>query len=310
MNLLDGLIGKCSDLHVGVLKKNLVRWIFLLRSEFPAQPLFFECYATKKLIDQIAVDLKKSTDVAEFICDKISEYANFIASQEFPEDGNVSINVIDNVVHMQYYSKSLHHLHYPCNFGQNISIKNGIISFQYHSDRKLLIQNKQLCFSQYFRYLYLNCNNQTLAYDYSNVDPCKSIECFASPFNRHFNHFFSSFTEDIPLGAIGCFFEFMNGVLCGTKKLPVTDLKINPIFDEAFDSSVVDICLQLLETSTKYTMSFILPNWSQFEAKNKLLNSCYLQKYQIFKKQHIYFTNYFIGKKITPCDIIMLDLEN
>ena len=92
--------------------------------------------------------------------------------------------------------------------------------------------------------------------------------------------------------------------------LPCTDLKVNPPFDEIIVERVAEVILALLETDTKYTISLILPNWTEFKGKDMLLGSSFMYKYENFSKDSISFKNYFIGKIINPCDIIIIYLKN
>ena len=93
-------------------------------------------------------------------------------------------------------------------------------------------------------------------------------------------------------------------------KFPVNNLKINPIFDEIVTKKMANLIIKLLATKTKYEISTILPNWEKYEAKDILLNSKYYKKKEEFDKYHLHFNNYFTGKKICPCRIVIIYLSN
>ena len=296
-------LSKELSMNHALVKKNLIRWIFLLRAEYPNEDIFFPCKPPCSLKNQIFVDLKKKNAIAELICDKITEFHSIMENTDLMSDGQVYVQEKDGRVFLSYSSKSVKKL----KLGPLTS--DDCLQFEYFSDRTLLHKDLKRTFAQYFRYIYLYCNNQTLAYEY-NCDPGSAIECFASPFNHHYDVFFSTFPEDVCLGSSGEFFSTMGKVINGEMTLPSNTLRVNPPFDEAFDDKMVEIVIKLLNMDTKWIISCILPDWTDFKAKNDLLQCKFHVKHDRFKKNSIWFNNFFTGTKITPCDIIIIYLEN
>ena len=143
-----------------------------------------------------------------------------------------------------------------------------------------------------------------------------SVECFSSPFNRYHNYYCAVFKDlDPKLGAIGSYFDIMTSVLKGTYKFPVNNLEINPVFVEYVMNYAIELALKVLYMeNNSYKMSFVLPDWDNFEAKTKLLelekNSKLTVSFKQHKKGSLPFKQYFTGKSdINPCDIIIISVE-
>lgn len=300
----------------------IIRWIFILVMVRASDddPIFI----TQKSADletQIKIDINNlfsknnvfsvnltnlSNTIINIIYSSFKEYKIIINTTKIIKDNNV---IIDGRK-LTYSSKSISTiLDDPY-----VKIQNKQIMLYYHSDLEYLNTEKyniNKVFAAYFRYMYLYADNQTLAYSYKG-EKKEAIECFSTPFNHHHDYFCSAFPDlETEMGSQGEFFDLMNKAIEKKYNFPVNNLKINPIFDEIVDLRVSEISLKLLETTdAKFKMSFILPNWIAFKAVDILLNSKFLVKKEIYKKGDLSFTNYFTGKKILPCDIIIIYLEN
>jgi hypothetical protein len=300
----------------------IIRWFFILvmaRSS-DDDPVFIT-QKSPDLDTQIKIDINNffnknnpynvnlndlSNTIIDIIYSSFNDYKIIINTTEISKDNVVFINGRN----LTYSSKSVNALVDD----PYVSIKNKQIFLYYHSDLDYLNPEKyniHIVFAAYFRYMYLYADNQTLAYSY-NGQKKDAVECFSTPFNHHHDYFCSAFPcLEAEMGSLGEFFDLMNKAINNTYHFPINNLKINPIFDEIVDLRVSEISLKLLEVSnSKYLMSFILPNWIAFKAVDILLNSRFLVKKEIYKKGDLFFTNYFTGKKILPCDIIIIYLQN
>ena len=300
--MINGLV--CLlDLEPLAVKKHLIRWMFILRMHNSGQELFFPVrsvdFETQVYKDMDGID--KSRGIIDYIYDKMSINHDILSTANPIQDEQITIRGSGMLV---YESRSLDGIFDPC-----IRIQNGQVQMKYYARRSLLENNLPLSFCQYLRYKYIYANNQTLAYHYSGPRT-QSIECFGSPFNHYFNIYFSAFYEDFALGASGEFFNCMKDVIDGKMELPCRDLKVNPPFDEIAIQRMAEVVLQLLRTSPKYTVSCILPDWENLDGKDMLLCSDYLDYYEVFRKYDIQFRNYFIGKVVSPCGIIIMHLKN
>jgi hypothetical protein len=299
----------------------IIRWIFILVMVRTSDddPVFI----TQKSADletQIKIDINNffsksntfnvnlaelSNTIIDIIYSSFKEYKIIIDTTKIIKDNDITIDGRQLI----YSSKSIDTLADD----PYVRIQNKRIMLYYHSDLEYLNTTKyniNKVFAAYFRYMYLYCDNQTLAFSYKG-EKKDAIECFSTPFNHHHEYFCSAFPDlETEIGSQGEFFDLMNKAINNKYDFPVNDLKINPIFDEIVDLRVSEISLKLLDTNKKYKMSFILPNWIAFTAVDLLLNSKYFIKKEIYKKGDLFFTNYFTGKKIAPCSIIIIYLQN
>tara|TARA_B110000263_G_C15311692_1_gene513756 strand:- start:65 stop:1141 length:1077 start_codon:yes stop_codon:yes gene_type:complete len=306
----------------------IVRWIFILISDNDndiSEDAIFKTKISQSLKIQVYTDIDnffKNNNPKNRNLEKISDFIIYIIELSFSEyssiikehinnnllknDNKVTIN--NNV--LTYYSKNI-----SSNMqDKGLVIDKNKISFTFFgADLKYINQKDydiNLVFANYFRYLYFGIRNQSLAFRYDG-NRNEAVECFSTPYNRYYNHFCSAFPDqEMSLGSLGNFFDVTQNVILGKMKFPVNNLKINPIFDEIVTKKMANLIIKLLSTKTKYTISSILPNWVKYEAKDILLNSKYYKKKEEFDKYHLHFNNYFNGKKICPCNIIIIYLSN
>lgn len=109
-----------------------------------------------------------------------------------------------------------------------------------------------------------------------------NCECFASPFNNHFEQYYSAFSDtDISFGSLGSFFN---------SKIKEGSYEANPPFTEEYITYTVDYIIKLLSKSSK-PLSFILvlPEWNDSEGWLTANTSEYLRwKLTLEKKRHNY----------------------
>jgi hypothetical protein len=89
------------------------------------------------------------------------------------------------------------------------------------------------------------------------------FECFASPFNNHFNHYCSAFPDtDCAFGSVGSFFEFTPAQ---------GSFEANPPFSEELMIKMI-AHLETLISSTSLPLSFavIVPYWTDSQAIQRL----------------------------------------
>lgn len=84
------------------------------------------------------------------------------------------------------------------------------------------------------------------------------IECFASPLNHKLDKYFSMFEEDKIFGSSGNFFKFIKE---NNNTLPSGLYEINPPFINEIFEKITEIISNSLNTSNKFTIIFIAPNW-------------------------------------------------
>tara|TARA_Y100000389_G_scaffold46186_1_gene41091 strand:+ start:2531 stop:3577 length:1047 start_codon:yes stop_codon:yes gene_type:complete len=319
-NIDDMYQFKLINGYYGKIRQIIIRWIFILVMvrTYDDDPIFITQKSTD-LENQIKIDINtffknnnpnniNLNDFSNMIIitmySSFKEYKIIINTTEIYKDNKVLVEGNK----LTYSSKSIKKIFDD----PYVMIYNKKIILIYHSDPIYLSDkyNINTVFATYFRYKYLFTDNQTLAYTYTTKKD-EAIECFSTPFNHHHIYFCSAFPDlELGLGSHGEFFDLMNKAIKGIYKYPVNILKINPIFDEIVDLRVSEISLKLLDTKEKYEMNFILPNWTNFKAVDILLQSKYFTKKEIYKKGDLFFTNYFTGKKIPPCDIIIIYLQN
>lgn len=303
----------------------IIRWIFILvMVRTPEDDPVFITQNSPDLESQVNIDINNffkshnpqnvnlkeySNIIINILYTSFKEYKNIIDTTKIDLDNEIIIKQNHNKITLIYDSRSIDTL--MDDF--YVMIKNKQIILNYHSDPEYLNKKKyniNKVFASYFRYKYLYADNQTLAYSYTGRKE-EAIECFSTPFNHHHIYFCSAFPDlETEMGSQGEFFDLMKKAINNEYEFPVNDLKINPIFDEMVDLRVSEISLKLLATKKKYKMSFILPNWIAFTALDILLNSKYFVKKEVYKKGDLFFTNYFTGKQIPPCEIVIIFLEN
>lgn len=331
------------------MRKMLIRWLLIkiiVRVD-DDDPLFVKT-KSEDLKTQIKVDLKtlfniNSIDVVNDLYEKYENMLNKInltLQNEFRKIDEMGI--VDNEVTLSTNNKIYDELDKLNEKDRNIitnnnrdiprllyksdSLKkyindesiiklNNIIILEYYSDKSYLNTNNfniNYVFACYFRYKYIYILNQSLAYNY-NDGYNAAIECFSTPFNRYSNHFFSAFPDlEKQLNSMGEFFNIMNNVINNNYTLPLKKLRVNPPFDEILDLRIAEIVISFLSKTKDvgYEISLILPDWSDFEAVDLLLNSIYHKKHNRYKKNETIFNNFFIGKEIYPCPIIFIELNN
>ena len=340
---LHPIFNKYKNAHIHETRKLIVRWLFILvMSRIDSDDPIFITQKSDDFQHQVKIDIfnffkdhnPNNVPLDSFVHNLIhnviypsfSDYSDIIKNTKINHDNSVIIKHIHKDNNSKRHERSSSDkysqviLIYNSNnisgnnmFDPYVSILNNQIKLFYYSNLIYLnpdSYNINIVFADYFRYKYLHADNQTLAFKYSG-NKNSAIECFSTPFNRYFDHFMSAFYDlEHSLGSLGDFFSTIQKVIDNKLTLPVNDLKINPIFDEIVDQRMAELSISLLNTPHKFTMSFILPNWNDFKAKDILLNSKFFKKKEIFKKFDLYFHNYFTGKDIPPCDIIILYLNN
>ena len=298
----------------------IIRWIFILvmKRTNKDDPVFIT-QKSKDLEHQIKVDINTffqysnpnsvnlnnfSNGLIKIIYSSFKKYRNILRSTKIYKDNAV----INNNSTLIYSSKSVEAV-----FNDSyVMVNNDKIILKYYSNPIYLTNkyNINIVFAAYFRYKYLYADNQTLAYDYK-TDVNSGIECFSTPFNHYHEKFCSAFPDlESHLGSEGEFFNLMKRAILGKYNFPINRLHVNPPFDETYDLRISELTLKLLDTKKKYIISLIYPNWTHFKAVDILLESEYFIKSQIYKKGELYFSNYFTGKKVAPCDIIIIYLQN
>lgn len=229
----------------------------------------------------------------------MSRYDKLIKTIETPDDSILQY-VNKKFIYKSNKLKSIH--------DDYVSIKNKTIELYFPYN--IINDNKKYVFLSYLRYKYIYIDNQSLMYNYDVLDD--GIECFSTPFNKTHKLYCSAFPEiEHHLGSLGEFFNSMRNAITKDFIFPSKRLYINPPFDETYDYHVSKISIEFLDAmETGYVLSFIYPNWTNFKAKDLLLDSKYFYKKEIFKKGELYFTNKFTHKSISPCDIIIMYLKN
>ena len=286
-------------------------------------------------------ELKKySLEIEEAYWSMMDEYSKKVKEdikkldeiKEFNNDIEVEYNIDDKGTTRLRYNTKLDALNGI--FDDYIMLHNNKIIIDYYgykaygteeylSDAK----NRAYLFASYFRYKYFYIDNQSLAYDYETNDVGKEYkkdevtECFSTPFNRYFDHFCSAFPDvDGHFGSLGSYFDRMREASKDKFEFPTKRLAINPPFVMNLMDLALDLALATFKKKkNEYKMSFILPSWdkddkpfmgvrrmSEWAEKNK--KKVNFEK-TIAPKGTIKFKNYFVGKKMEPCDIIFMKLE-
>jgi len=298
----------------------IIRWVFILimKRTDKDDPVFIT-QKSKDLEHQIKIDTNTffqynnpnnvnlndfSNILIKIVYTSFKKYRNILRSTKIYKDNIVTI---DNNT-LVYSSKSVEAV-----FNDSyVMIDNNKIILKYYSNPVYLTDkyNINIVFAIYFRYKYLYADNQTLAYDYK-TDISSGIECFSTPFNHYHENFCSAYPDlETHLGSCGEFFDLMKKAILGKYNFPVNRLHINPPFDETYDLRISELTLKLLDTKKKHVISLILPRWLHFKAVDILLDSKYFIKSDMFKKGELYFSNFFTGKKVAPCPIIIIYLQN
>lgn len=124
--------------------------------------------------------------------------------------------------------------------------------------------------------------------DYINNVFDIEVECFSSPLNAYYNHFYSLFPDlDVQFGSYGSFFD---------KSIPMeyTHYQLNPPFIEDIELEMARKVINFVDNTVEPSLFVIfIPNWIDAEA-NLLLNNakCLLLKEIIPRKDHVYIDGY------------------
>lgn len=277
----------------------------------------------KKLFS--ARDLEKfATELMTFMQDNMVKYANMFNEEAKTVDTDGKVNVLreGNNVTLQYESASetLTGINDPY-----VEIINNKITMSYYGFKKFMTDeylhenptNINKVFACYFRYKYFFIDNQSLAFDYEGHghDRDQATECFSSPFNRYHNYFCSAFTDlDVELGSLGSYFDVMKMASEGKYDFKTKQLEINPPFNQDLMNLATKLALKTFKRDENdYEMTFILPDWPDFDAIDMLLamkDTNYTDvKVDRYRKGNLPFKNYFTGATgVGPCHIIIIKL--
>lgn len=192
------------------------------------------------------------TQLCTQLYSKSFEYAIEISKMKPNKNENVSIKRVNHDMVVTYKN-------------QSFKIPNSLYAKLKHADPKsiwimykrytsLLIDERSTTLQAAVPHRLMNYMNEKFGVDF---------ECFASPINRHFNHFCSAFKDtDRVFGSEGSFFDYY------PKK---GSFEANPPFSEYVMSKMVEHMEFLLDES-KGPMSFIVfvPDWKDSVALKKL----------------------------------------
>jgi len=278
--------------------------------------------------------------ICNFIYEKHETYSKAIQKElkvldktvSFDNDVAIERDIDENgTIRMKYKSKldTLKGI-----YDNTMVINDGAINIDYYGyvnySRPEYIddnKNRAYLFASYFRYKYFYIGNQSLAYDYEKNDTLEIIankysknevtECFSTPFNRYYNYFCSAFPDlDEHFGSLGNFFHRMLEASKDKFTFPTKVLKINPIFVLTSMNYALELSLTTFKKQKNdYIMTFILPNWTDFEGVDKV--DAFMEKNKkkykytrtVFPKGQVRFRNYFMGKHIFPVPILFLGWE-